>query len=163
MNKLGRKTPELLEIRIAYVSGILPYLNKANKISFYRAFYDRMQEVGRHWTANKSHGSLLRELQDIGGLKYIPEELRYRMLEWLVLVYIGERGGYGFHGRYRKVFYSNSGAPLAYEIIKNASDILDQNDILDMKEKSSLIKARTEDKYVDRRFEELVDLLNMKE
>lgn len=55
---------------------------------------------------------------EYGGLVFIPEDIKPNFVEWLILCYIGEPGGYGYHDRYRKVFYSNSGAPLSFEFYR---------------------------------------------
>jgi hypothetical protein len=154
--RLGRRRPTIAEMRVAHASKILPYLRKAHLLEFYQDYLRKMKNVGFGWRNNDKHGELLRDLKEVGGLYYCPEEIKHDLLEWLILCYIGEPGGYGFYGRNRKVFYSNTGAPLAYELIE-ADSTLSAEKMIEMKNKG-LIKELVEDMYVSRRFEELIDI-----
>jgi hypothetical protein len=155
--RLGRRTPTPAEMRVANVSGIVPYLRKASVWEFFRQFYKRMADVGYEWTEHAKHGELLRDFKEIGGLRYCPEDLKLQFLEWLILCYIGEKGGYGEYGRGRRVFYSNSGAPLAYEIIEDDKSLTSEI-LSDIRKKSSSISGACRDQFVERRFEELLDI-----
>jgi len=46
--------------------------------------------------------------------------VRREIVQWLVLTYMGVPGGHGFYGRNRKVFYSDTAAPIIHEIIADA-------------------------------------------
>jgi len=157
--KIGRKPPSVTEMRIAHSAGILPYLKRATRQDFFKKFLRNMEETGFHWKSHKKHGLLLRNLKEIGGLKHVPENILKNYIEWLILCYIGERGGYGPIGKTRKVFYSNTGAPLSKEIIKDYRENLNPEDFAEIKEESPEIQLNTDYKYVQRRFEELVDLV----
>lgn len=124
-NRLGRRTPTIGEMRVANISGISPYLRRAHINAFYADYYERMKEVGYHWSDHDRHGELLRDLREVGSTVFCTDEgIKKHILEWVILCYIGEPGGYGPYGRSRKVFYSNSGAPLCYEIIEDDDNIV---------------------------------------
>lgn len=146
-------------MRVAYVAGIMPYLKNSQKRDFFIAYYNKMQEVGYHWKANTSHGKLLRDFIEIGAFDYVPETEMKKILSWMILCYIGEPGEYGYYGRGRKVFYSNSGAPLIEEIFKGLNGRISQKDIIDIKNDSKIITASCNNKYIERRFEDLIDIL----
>jgi hypothetical protein len=120
-DKLNRAPLTETHVRVATVIGILPYLRKAQRVAFFRAYNQKLREATPDWTSNAQHGALLRALQEFGGLAVIPEEELNSTLQWLVLCYVGEPGGYGA-GRNRKVFYSNSAAPLIRKIISEGAD-----------------------------------------
>ena len=55
--------------------------------------------------------------------KLAHEEPRRKILLWLTLCYLGERGGYGA-GIGRPVFYSNSGAPRVAQLFKETGSLI---------------------------------------
>lgn len=158
-NRLNRRSPQLKEMRVANVAGLLPYLRSAYKKDFYEKFYQRMNSTSYHWTSYDKHGELLRDLKDVGGIVFIPEETKTQYVEWLILCYIGEPGEYGFYGRNRKVFYSNTGAPLSLEILES-----DEGLTKDFVEKvinvSNEIKRLIKNKYIKRRLDEILDKIS---
>ena len=97
---------------------------------------------------------MLRNLQELGGLQNIPEDQLGDYLEWLVLCYVGEAGGYGA-GYARKVFYSNVAAPLVKEIIKQANRPI-VTELANLRN-SARVKSALYDENISRRFETLVD------
>jgi hypothetical protein len=157
--RLGRRSPQLKEMRVANVSGLLPYLRSAYKNDFYEKFYKMMDQTSYHWTSHEKHGELLRNLKDVGGTSFIPNGLKEKYISWLISCYIGEPGEYGFYGRNRKVFYSNSGAPLAYEIIEN-DETINRALIEKVVNESADIKRVIKNKYVKRRLEDILDLVS---
>jgi len=154
--RLGKSSPDLLHARVAFAAGVLPYLKRTQLIEFFRAFHAQMTKAGYSFRSHAHHGELLRNFAEIGGLVYCPEELKPEILEWLILLYIGEPGGYGM-GLHRKVFYSNVGAPRAYEAIKQARDACRQA-FETLRAKSKPIKNACRDEDVEHRFEDLVDM-----
>jgi len=156
--RLNRKPLDVLHARVAHASGTLPYLKKAQRIAFFQGFlYRQMKEVGHQWHSHREHGKLLRTLKEVGGLLFVPPSVRAEMLEWLILAYMGEPGGYGTQGQYRRVFYSNTAAPLIRDLIAEAATTIRQ-DILDCETLPSIRRvARNE--YVARRFQELLDIV----
>ncbi|MGR6804821.1 hypothetical protein ACU6VI_00770 [Sphaerotilus natans] len=154
VEQIGKKAPELRVARVALAAGLFPYLRKAQVKELFVAYLDRMKQVGYHWKKNNDHGELLRNLQELGGLQHVPDELLSDYLEWLALCYIGEPGGYGA-GYQRKVFYSNIGAPISREIIKEAKRPTAK--ILESLRGSAKLKMALTDEHVSRRFETIVD------
>jgi hypothetical protein len=68
-------------------------------------------------------------------------------------------GGYGYYGRSRNDFYSNSGAPLSMELLEEDQSLKLQ-DIERIRSKSKYIKNQIENKFVIRRFQDILDLYN---
>ena len=153
VERIRRRVPELAEIRVALAGGILAYLKKTQLRAFFEHYIGLMNQVSYHWKSYSSHGDLLRDLEEIGGLSYCPDELLDELLEWLVLCYIGEPGGYGM-GINRKVFYSDVGAPIALRILS----VSEVERLARLPESSKLVKDACEDRHVARRFEEILDI-----
>ena len=78
-------------------------------------------------------------------------------LEWLVLCFIGEPGGYGM-GVNRRVFFSNVGAPIALRLIRSSERAVGKK-VEALREKSKHVKAACSNEYVARRFEMILDEL----
>jgi hypothetical protein len=152
-----RDTLNVLKARIAFQSGILPYLSKRTKEDFFENYLKQMKSIGYSFKSNKEHGECLRQLKELGGLAYCPEALLEGYIHWLVLCYIGEPG-FGQWSEYRKVFYSNSGAPLAFEIIQECP--CDISKIIATSRKQKEIKSLCKDEYVARRHEQILDIFN---
>lgn len=158
VKRIGRNPPDLLHARVAFAAGIFPYLKKVQIADFFKVFFDQMEKTGVSFRGHAQHGDLLRSLKEVGGLTFVPEESKPAYLEWLILCYIGEPGGYGM-GYNRKVFYSNVGAPLALRLIKDHVKLLKA--AFDYLRKSSKkIKTELGDQHVARRFESISDLFN---
>lgn len=115
-----------------------------------------MNRTGYHWSSNSSHGGLLRKLQEFGGLRAIPDDVLHEILKWMVLCYIGEPGGYGM-GINRRVFFSNSGAPLVAAIIQEAPEVAAPV-LAALGSDETVQRACRESAHVARRYQELLDL-----
>jgi hypothetical protein len=157
VERIRRRVPELAEIRVAWAAGILPYLKKTQLRDFYQSYLALMKRTSFHWKSHSSHGELLRNLEEIGGLDHCPDEILDEFLEWLVLCYIGEPGGYGM-GINRRVFYSNIGAPIAMRILRDANLKLSER-VAKLRKSSKRVKAGCGDEHVARRFEDILDAL----
>jgi len=155
--RLNRRSPNLKEMRVASIAGILPYLRGAYKKDYFGNFADYLEQNSHHWSNNNAHGEMLRNLTDVGGLTHVPEEIKLRILEWLILCYIGEPGGYGPYGANRKIFYSNSGAPISMELLES-DDSLTKEIIESVLSNCGEIKRLSKDKYVKRRLDEILDI-----
>lgn len=155
--RIKRRTPLIKELRVANISGILPYLRNANVKDFFKSYTQRLDEIGYHWANHSKHGEVLRDLKEVGGLTYCPKEIKQPIVDWLVQCYVGEPGGYGYYGRSRKVFYSNSGAPLSYELLSE-----DETLTIDMVQKvyknNKHFQRLCEDKFIKSRYQEILDL-----
>lgn len=154
VDQIGKKAPELRVARVALAAGLFPYLRKAQIKELFVAYLERMKQVGHQWRKHAEHGELLRNLQELGGLEHIPDDLLSEYLEWLSLCYIGEPGGYGA-GYQRKVFYSNIGAPIAKEILKDAKRPIAKT--LEKLRTTARMKIGLADESISRRFESIID------
>lgn len=157
--RLDRRSPLQKEMRVAYISGLLPYLRSAYKKDYFKKYLENMELTSYHWTSNSSHGELLRNLKEVGGLMYIPSDIKKNYLEWLILCYIGEPGEYGPYGRNRKVFYSNAGAPLSLELIQDDESI-EKSMVEEVIKNSKSIKSLSTNKFIKRRLDEFLDKIN---
>lgn len=155
--RIGRNPLTDLQVRVANASGVLPYLRKAARRAFFAVVLDQLNRTGHHWQSYTSHGGLLRKLQEYGGLRAIPEDELQQILKWMVLCYVGEPGGRGM-GVNRKVFYSNSAAPLIEAIIQDAPDIAAPV-LTALGRDTNVKRARAQSAHTDRRYEDLLDLV----
>lgn len=154
--RIGRDCPSLDQMRVSCASGILPFLKIAQLKQFYSEYFERMKTIGPRWDKHTHHGELLRNLIEVGGIEYIPNDITKQYIEWLIECYIGEEGGYGTFGRNRNVFYSNSGAPLAMKIITGCTR--DITTFLNQAQSSNKkIKSLLKNEHVARRFEDIMD------
>lgn len=158
VQRIGKRGPTLIEARVAYGSGIFPYLKQAQIKDFYDSYFDEMKRVGYSWGAHNSHGELLRNLEEIGGLDFCPEELLAQYVEWLVLCYVGSSGGRTSYGNVRNVFYSNVGAPIAINILKTKSRNI-YPVVADLEKRSKSVRCAISDEHVARRFNSILDEL----
>lgn len=155
--KIGRRTPFTeLQVRVAASAGVLPYLRKPQRRGFFQAYLHQLETTGHHWTGNASHGALLRKLREFGGIRSIPDEELSAILKWMTLCYIGVPGGNGM-GVNRKVFYSNTGAPLIAELIQDAADVA--SPVLSaLQADEDVARACAQSSHVERRYQVLLDL-----
>lgn len=155
-DKIGRAPLTELQVRVANASGVLPYLRKAQRRAFFAAFLDQLCQTGHHWSFHTSHGGLLRKLQEFGGLRTIPDEELREIVKWMVLAYVGEPGGRGM-GINRRVFYSNTAAPLIDAIIQDAPDIAAPV-VSALGADHDVKRACGQSAHVERRYQDLLDL-----
>lgn len=147
------------QMRVAKASGIIAYLSKLQNETFYLQYFELMEKVSYHWTNYSEHGPLLRQFKEIGALSNnIPKKPLIKIVKWLILLYLGEIGGYGPYGRNRDVFYSDIGASLAYEILNNSSNKVNKELILEIQENSDDINELIKNKHIKRRFDNIIDL-----
>lgn len=152
---IGRRVPELAEILVAVAAGTLPYLKKTQLRGFFQSYLELMNRTSFHWKSHTSHGELLRNLEECGGLNYCPDDVLDEYLEWLVLCFVGEPGGYGL-GIHRRVFFSNVGAPIALRILRNSDKPIAKK-VEKLRKKSKAVQLACLDEYVARRFEKILD------
>ncbi|HPC43033.1 MAG TPA: hypothetical protein PLD91_19110 [Spirochaetota bacterium] len=155
VERLKRNPPTFSEARVANAAGIFPYLKKTIFADFFKALYGKFEEVGYGFKKNQSHGELLRNFMEIGGLEFCPEELLIQFVEWLILCYLGE-SSFGPYSSSRKVFFSNIGAPLSLEILKTSHRVTKKL-IHDIASRSRNVRSAKNYQYVDRRFQEIID------
>lgn len=154
-DRLGRQPLTELHVRVAHVAGVLPYLRRAQRVTFFRSYHDQLQRVGYHWRSHADHGTLLRKLDEYGGLSAIPEDELSPILKWLVLCYVGEPGGYGV-GINREVFYSNSAAPLIEGLLRGAPDVA-RDPMVELGSDKDVKRACARGAGIARRYQELLD------
>lgn len=152
------KSPLTKEIvYVMHSSGLLGYFTKAVKIDYFSELLRIFNTTGYHWKKWSAHTELLQILINSGEFESIPTEIADGFIVWLFKCYIGEPGGYGA-GSARKVFYSDSGAPICYKIIKENADIIKLR-ILNNPEIKIEIERVIENKDLQRRYDNLIDCL----
>jgi len=156
-NKIGRNRPSTVMIRVAHASGALPYIKKVAVRDYFAQILVELRRVGYHWGSHANHGEILRSLQEVGGLRFCPEEERKGILKWMILAYIGEPGGRTSYGNIRHVFYSNSAAPLIEEIIVDVKDSI-RNSFTEVAKSKDIARA-IKNGHIQRRLDCLLDLL----
>ncbi|MFC9646515.1 hypothetical protein ACFTZF_50145 [Streptomyces mirabilis] len=158
MDKVGRAPLTALQVRVAHAAGILPYFRKAQRTAFFRSQLEALEKIGHSWRDNAFHGPALRLFPEFGGLAAVPADVRVQIVRWMTLCYIGEPGGYGTMGRGRKVFYSNSAAPLIEQMFKEDREII-RDDVSGL-QKDRGVKRACSDEYVARRLQALLDMVD---
>jgi hypothetical protein len=151
-DRIGRNPIDTLTAKIGNASGATGYFKNVKLREFYTTYLTKLKQVGDWDELTK----LMKKFEDIGGLQYCPEEIYYELLKELVLVYIGEES-YGYYKNTRKVFYSNGAAPIVYRVLETEGKRIVPH--LDkMYKESKRIMAKTMNIYIQRRFENLLDL-----
>lgn len=159
-DRIKNDGPTRVAMRIAFISGILPYIKQAYIKDFFEALFKNMEQISHRWRAHASHGELLRSFNDVGGLIYCPSEPRKKILKWMILAYIGESGGYTSYGNYKHVFYSYTAESLITELITQASTLV-RNDLRALSSDKDIKKA-CYTQHIERRLETLLDLVEEK-
>ncbi len=153
--KLDRTGINLKIAKIGNACGAMGYFKKVRLLDFYGNLKTEVKIIGSDWCGQSKFCS---KLEDIGGLKYCPQEHYADILKSLVMFYIGERS-YGQYSYGRPVFFSNGAAPIITRIIEN--DAAKTNPILEEFRNTKPIKVDIEDKHLLRRFEDLIDASNL--
>ncbi len=154
--KAGRSI-DMRMARVAIATGVFAYLRQTARISFFENFFEKMADVGTRWTAYQHHGELLRSLSELGGLEHCPQQIRMKILKWLVKTYIGEPGGQTRFGNFRPVFYSNSAAPLIRELVTKSAHFI-RDDLMTIQNDKEIKRALRND-HIVRRLNDLIDLV----
>lgn len=157
--KQGREelTPRIVRVSIAI--GAFPYLRQNQIRDFYTQEIAQLTRVGTNWGAHASHGELLRNFREIGGLLHMPNDMRQEALKWLVLTYIGTRGGVTSYGNTRNVFYSNTAAPIIEQLISESIGLV-ATDLANMREDDDIARAIS-NQHISRRFDRLLDIVDV--
>ena len=151
-SKLDRSGIDLKIAKIGYACGALGYFKKVRLKDFFEKLNEELTSLGIDWSRQKRVCS---KIEDVGGLTNCPSELYENILKQLVLIYIGERS-YGPNSAYRPVFYSNGAAPIISRIIEEEGE--KGFEVLEELRKNRKIAGKIKDKYLLRRFENLIDL-----
>ena len=156
--KIGRTTLDRRGARIAYEMGLLSYLKRSQVVDFFDSIYNAMHAVGISWGAYQKHGDVIRSFTEVGGFTFCPPDPKCKILKYLVLTYLGSRGGRTTYGNIREVFYSNTAAPLVEEIITSSRPLIAE-DLRKLRDNRQ-VKDKCECSHIARRFEELIDLID---
>lgn len=152
-----RKPFVVAQIKVAAAGGFLPYLKQRQVEAFFQDFYDRFKKVGYHWQSYPEHGNLLDDFEDLGGLGGCPPAVRRDFVLWMVLCYLGETGGYGWYGRNRPVFYSDTAVPRIERMFTAAENSI-RSDV-EVAADDSRVKSAIKNKSIARRYNRLLDLV----
>ncbi|MCF7809621.1 hypothetical protein K9N50_01395 [bacterium] len=154
-DKVKRKGLDTFTARVANTAGILPYFKKSVLKTYYSNFLAYMKKVGYDFRSHAKHGELLRDFKEFGGLDHCPNDIIPDIVEWLALCYIGEKS-FGQYSSIRKVFCSNTGAPLAKEILMESKSRIGPV-LQHVINSSKIIKAECKWQYCARRAQDLLD------
>lgn len=153
--KLKTRDVKTEDMKIAAAGGFSAYLKQSKVKDYLNGFVREIKNIGYDWRKYEEHRKIFDDLEDIGGVDVFPKEPRADLVEWMVLCYVGEPGGYGM-GSQRPVFYSNSAAPKIERIFKDlGSELADE---LEAAAKTKFVKAATTNSHIARRLEKLRDL-----
>ncbi|MBU4198367.1 MAG: hypothetical protein KKG09_09100 [Verrucomicrobia bacterium] len=156
--KIGRTTLDRRQACVASAMGLLSYLKRSQVIDFFDSIYNAMHAIGTSWGAYEKHGDVIRSFTEVSGFIFCPDDPKEKILKYLVLTYLGSRGGRTTYGNVREVFYSNSAAPLIEDIITTDRKLI--ADALRTLRDDRDVKGKCEYSYIARRFENLIDLLS---
>lgn len=156
-NKIGRNLADLATMKVAHAAGVTPYLKKNTRNDYFTDYLTRLRKISHHWKSHSDHGPILGELEDIGGLTNCEDaEAKRGILKWMVLCYVGEPGGYGYHGSGRAVFYSDTAAPIIKRIVERST----AKEVVILKElsNSKTVKAVfARGQQIAKRYEDMLD------
>lgn len=156
-DKIGHKTLDRRGARVAFAMGVLPYLKQSQVRDFFESIYNTMESIGTSWGAYQKHGDVLRSFVEVGSFFYCPKAPKEKIIKYLVLTYLGTRGGRTSYGNIRHVFYSNSAAPLIEEIFAQNKKLI-REDLKSLKDDED-VKRKCAYSHIDRRFENLLDIV----
>lgn len=157
--KVKRDPFDLAQMKVAAAGGFLPYLKQTNVLAFFKGFYQRLHQVGYGWKAFPHHGDILDDLEDLGGLVVCPAKPRRHIVLWMTLCYLGEEGGYGWLGRNRSVFYSDTAAPRIERLLHAAGKSIRED--IEAARDDECVKAGMRYQPIARRYERLLDLTGL--
>ena len=152
-DKLGRNPIDLLTAKLGNASGATGYFKKVKLKDFYNQLLTELKASASDWSAQTK---IMTKFEDIGGLAYCPEELYYDIMKELVLIYIGEES-YGYYKNTRKVFYSNGAAPIVFRVLEQEGRKIIPH-LEKMQANSKRVKYKISNIYIQRRFEQLLDI-----
>lgn len=152
-DKLGRNPIDLITAKLGHATKASGYFKKVKLKDFYSLLLSEIKTASSDWNEQTK---VMVKFEDIGGLKYCPDELYYDIIKELVLIYIGEES-YGYYRNTRKVFYSNGAAPIVFRLLEEEGKKMIPH-LEKMRESSKRIKYKISNIYIQRRFEELLDI-----
>jgi len=156
-DKLGRNPIDILTAKLGNASGATGYFKKVKLKDFYGQLLAEMK-ASSDW---EHQGRVMTKFEDIGGLMYCPDYLYYDIMKELVLIYIGEES-YGYYRNTRKVFFSNAAAPIVFRVLEQEGKRIVPH-LEKMRDSSKRIKYKISNIYIQRRFEQLLDIAPLTE
>ena len=150
-DKLDRSGIDLKIAKISNACGALGYFKKVRLKDFYGKLKTELKELGSDWNNQKK---VCAKIEDIGGLVHCPAEHYDDLIIELTDIYIGERS-YGQYSSSRPVFFSNGAAPIISRIIETEG--AKANESLEKSRTKRRISRKISDRYLLRRFENLLD------
>lgn len=151
-----RKPFNLAQMKVAAAGGFTPYLKQALVTVFFQEFHKRLERVGYGWKNFPHHSDILDDLEDVGGVAVSPPEPRRDIVLWMTRCYLGEPGGYGWYGRNRQVFYSDTAAPRIEQMVRAAGKTIRPD--IEAARDDDRVKAAMRFQPIARRYELLLDL-----
>ena len=149
--RLGKNGIDLKTAKISHACGAIGYFKKVRLKDFYSSLNDELKTASSDWD---NQTKICSKLEDIGGLRYCPDEFYDDILKLLVKFYLGEPS-YGQWSNYRPVFFSNGAASIITRIVKD--DCKRSIPKIDMLRNDRHIKLSIGNKFISRRFETLID------
>lgn len=157
-DKLGRNPIDLITAKLGHATSASGYFKKVKLKDFYSLLLSEIKNASSDWNQQTA---VMTKFEDIGGLKYCPDEIYYDIIKELSLIYIGEES-YGYYRKTRRVFYSNGAAPIVYRLLQEEGKKIIPH-LEQMRNKSKRIKYRISNIYIQRRFEHLLDIYPLDE
>jgi hypothetical protein len=118
--RIGRRAVDLETAQVALISGAYPYIHSRQQHAICGVVVSRFDAVKPDWRQHPHHAELLDDFEAAGAFTSCPQGMERRIVRWLVEAYVGEPGRYGYLGRNRDVFYSNSAAPRIEKLLRAA-------------------------------------------
>lgn len=153
-----KKEFNLQTAKVFFAIGILAYVSKSSMRKMFEQLISQMESISVHWDSYPDHVKILSVFEEIGYFKFCPENLLMRALVWMASLYIGSPGGYGFYGRYRKVFYSDAGVQYVTDIISKSKDSFVP--MIDALKKDRKLISRLKNDDINTRLKHFIDLIN---
>lgn len=157
-DRLGRKPIDLITAKLGHATGASGYFKKVKLKDFYNQLLVEIKSASGDW---HDQTKIMAKFEDIGGLRYCPDDLYYDIMKEVVLIYIGEES-YGYYRNSRKVFFSNGAAPIVYRLLQDEGKKIIPH-LEKMRQLSKRIKYRISNIYIQRRFEQLLDIYPLDE
>jgi len=157
-DRIGRRVASLLFMKVAEAAGATAYLKKASRSGYFADLLKRLKQVGHNWTNYEGHGTLLDELEDVGGVTQCPlEDVANGIVKWLTLCFVGTPGGRTRYGHVRHVFYSDIAALIITRLAKdfNAREL---QFLRDMRDDRDVKRAIGQSPAILNRYENMLDL-----
>lgn len=152
-DRLGRSPIDIITAKLGHATGASGYFKKVKLKDFYNLLLEEIKAASSDWS---KQSAVMTKVEDIGGLRYCPEDIYYDVMKELVLTYIGEES-YGYYRNTRKVFFSNGAAPIVFRILEGEGKKIVSH-LERMRDKSKRIKYKISNIYIQRRFEQLLDI-----